>query len=180
MKVLRIFRHLESIGLIFTIVSGSLSTFVYLTLLLLIFIVIFALVGMRLFGGILNHEAYSDITPRANFNSFHWAFITVFQILTFEDWQEVLYDAMRSNAGKASAIYFIIWVFLGNMILLNLIFAMVLDVSLHEKQEASDSASLSKSVPKLLGSSLSKRRISKLVGFENINARRNKMRDIIY
>jgi hypothetical protein len=53
--------------------------------------------------------------------------VTVFQILSLENWPVVMYDAMRSSAGEGSAVYFIIWIFLGNFILLNLFLAILLD-----------------------------------------------------
>lgn len=43
--------------------------------------------GMQLFGGAFN---FDDGTPPANFNSFVIALLTVFQILTGEDWNEVI------------------------------------------------------------------------------------------
>ena len=35
--------------------------------------------------------------PRGNYDSFLSAFITVFQVLTMENWQTVLFDSMRSS-----------------------------------------------------------------------------------
>jgi hypothetical protein len=48
-------------------------------------ILIFALLGMQFFGGsfhLTDNWPEEDIYPRANFDSFGWAMITVFQILT--------------------------------------------------------------------------------------------------
>lgn len=68
---------------------------------------------------------YNGEVPRGNFDDFHWAFITVFQILTIEDWFIVLYDAMRID--KTYCIYFIACLFIGNIVLLNLFIAVLLD-----------------------------------------------------
>lgn len=123
LKVARLFRHLESMNQIIKVLS-NISGFAYLALLLLLFITIFALLGMQLFGGKFDFE---DGKPRSTFDNFHWAFLTVFQVLSLENWPVVMYDAMRSNTGEGSAIYFIVWIFLGNFVLLNLFLAILLD-----------------------------------------------------
>ena len=48
-----------------------------LLFLLFLFILIFALLGMQLFGGAFN---FPDGTPPANFNTFSIALLTVFQV----------------------------------------------------------------------------------------------------
>jgi hypothetical protein len=48
-----------------------------LLFLLFLFILIFALLGMQLFGGAFNFE---DGTPPSNFNTFSIALLTVFQV----------------------------------------------------------------------------------------------------
>jgi len=62
---------------------------------------------------------------RHNFDSIFWSIITIFQILTGENWNDVLYDGMRAINSWAS-IYFIILVVLGNYIILNLFLAILL------------------------------------------------------
>ena len=70
--------------------------------------------------------------PRANYESFSIAFVTVFQVLTMENWQQVLYVSMRAAKGSwifkaVCAIYYISWIFIGNFILLNLFLAILID-----------------------------------------------------
>ena len=100
-----------------------------LLFLLFLFILIFALLGMQLFGGAFNFE---DETPAANFNTFAIALLTVFQILTGEDWNEVMYKAIESqggihNGGMIYSVYFIILVLFGNYTLLNVFLAIAVD-----------------------------------------------------
>jgi len=52
---------------------------VSLLLLLFLFIVIFALLGMQLFGGKFNFNPLID-KPRSNFDSFWQSLLTVFQV----------------------------------------------------------------------------------------------------
>ncbi len=123
LRVARLFRYLQPLARILKVIGASISKIIYLALLLLLFIVIFALVGMEIFGGKFNFE---EGNSRSNFDTFYNSFITVFQILTMENWQIVLYDGMRA-VGNAACLYFILWIFIGNYILLNLFLAIVLD-----------------------------------------------------
>jgi len=114
-----------------------------LLLLLFLFIVIFALLGMQVFGGRFNFNPMQP-KPRANFDTFIQALLTVFQILvqwniviskldfstdtcslqTGEDWNTVMYNGIESYGGVGSlgvlvSIYFIVLFICGNYILLN-------------------------------------------------------------
>jgi len=51
-----------------------------LLLLMFLFIVIFALLGMQLFGGKFNYDETTQ-KPRANFDTFFQSLLTVFQVL---------------------------------------------------------------------------------------------------
>jgi hypothetical protein len=57
-----------------------------------------------------------------------------------ENWQTVLFDSMRNDALNKYivAIYYIVWIFLGNFILLNLFLAILLDSFLDEDEETID------------------------------------------
>mmetsp|Transcript_42185 Transcript_42185/g.49000 ORF Transcript_42185/g.49000 Transcript_42185/m.49000 type:complete len:224 (+) Transcript_42185:214-885(+) len=92
LRVARLLKSLQSMQTIMDVISRSISSFCYLALLLLLFIFIYALLGMQLFGGNMN---FDNGLPRANFDSFNISFVTVFQLLTLENWQNILYDLMR-------------------------------------------------------------------------------------
>ncbi len=95
---------------------NSMRSIISLLFLLFLFILIFALLGMQLFGGTWNFE---EGTPAANFDSFVVAMLTVFQIITGEDWNEVMYHGIRSKGGPygwgaIASVYFILLVLFGN------------------------------------------------------------------
>ena len=102
LRIARLFRHLEYMSKLLEVISLSLSTSIYIALLLFLFTFIFALLGMQIFG-----NKFEDGASRANFDNFHWAFVTVFQLLTMENWQDILYDAIRSDVGYFSSFFFI-------------------------------------------------------------------------
>ncbi len=124
LRVARLLRSLRSMQLIIEVIGKTISSFAYIGLMLLILIFIYALFGMQLYGGKFD---FSDGKPRPNFDSFNGAFLTMFQVLTMENWQNVLYSCMRVETPAISAIYLITWIFIGNYILLNLFLAIMLD-----------------------------------------------------
>lgn len=83
---------------------------------------------MQLFGGQFN---FPDGTPPTNFNTFPIALLTVFQILTGEDWNEVMYQGIVSQGGHKKgmiySLYFIILTLFGNYTLLNVFLAIAVD-----------------------------------------------------
>ena len=133
LRVARLLKAMQSMRVIIGVISRSISSFIYLALLLLLFIFIYSLMGMQLFSGIYDDD-WEEEKPRANFDSFIAAFLTVFQVLTMENWQTILFTTM-SQAGFIAALYLISWIFIGNFVLLNLFLAILLDSFIEEDEE---------------------------------------------
>ncbi|KAF5928983.1 hypothetical protein HPG69_018162 [Diceros bicornis minor] len=125
LRLLRIFKVTKNL-----VVSllNSMKSIISLLFLLFLFIVVFALLGMQLFGGQFN---FDEGTPPTNFDTFPAAIMTVFQILTGEDWNEVMYDGIKSQGGVQGgmvfSIYFIVLTLFGNYTLLNVFLAIAVD-----------------------------------------------------
>uniref|UniRef100_A0A2K5EPB9 Voltage-dependent L-type calcium channel subunit alpha n=1 Tax=Aotus nancymaae TaxID=37293 RepID=A0A2K5EPB9_AOTNA len=84
----------------------------------------------RLFGGKFNFDEMQ--TRRSTFDNFPQSLLTVFQILTGEDWNSVMYDGIMAYGGPSFpgmlvCIYFIILFICGNYILLNVFLAIAVD-----------------------------------------------------
>lgn len=131
LRIVRILRALKQMQVIISVMQRSADSFVYIAMLLMVCCFIFTLLGKTVFGNKFNYEP----RPRGNFDSFSISLITVFQVLTMENWQTVAFDAMRSDIGPwIPAVYFITWIFAGNFILLNLFLAILLDSFLEEDE----------------------------------------------
>lgn len=79
-QVLKIvFRYWRSLSNLVASLLNSIQSIASLLLLLFLFIVIFALLGMQVFGGKFNFEA-TDYKPRSNFDTFWQSLLTVFQV----------------------------------------------------------------------------------------------------
>ena len=132
LRVARLLRSMQSMQVIIGVIGRSMSSFIYLALLLLLFIFIYSLMGMQLYGG--QFKNWEEEKPRANFDTFPVAFMTVFQLLTMENWNSILYTTM-SESGWSAGIYLISWIFIGNFVLLNLFLAILLDSFVEEDEE---------------------------------------------
>uniref|UniRef100_A0A3B3STK5 Voltage-dependent N-type calcium channel subunit alpha n=1 Tax=Paramormyrops kingsleyae TaxID=1676925 RepID=A0A3B3STK5_9TELE len=125
---LRLCRYWNSLRNLVVSLLSSMKSIISLLFLLFLFIVVFALLGMQLFGGQFNFE---QETPTTNFDTFPAAILTVFQILTGEDWNAVMYHGIESQGGVSrgmfSSIYFIVLTLFGNYTLLNVFLAIAVD-----------------------------------------------------
>ncbi|XP_054000294.1 muscle calcium channel subunit alpha-1 isoform X5 [Hylaeus anthracinus] len=131
LRVFKVTKYWRSLSNLVASLLNSIQSIASLLLLLFLFIVIFALLGMQVFGGKFNFTELQD-KPRRNFDSFWQSLLTVFQILTGEDWNAVMYDGIRAYGGVASfgmlaCFYFIILFICGNYILLNVFLAIAVD-----------------------------------------------------
>uniref|UniRef100_A0A8C4QAD1 Voltage-dependent L-type calcium channel subunit alpha n=1 Tax=Eptatretus burgeri TaxID=7764 RepID=A0A8C4QAD1_EPTBU len=132
-RLLRIFKVTKYWAALSNLVASllnSMRSIASLLLLLFLFIIIFSLLGMQLFGGKFNFDETQ--TKRSTFDTFPQALLTVFQILTGEDWNAVMYDGIMAYGGPSSSgmfvcIYFIILFICGNYILLNVFLAIAVD-----------------------------------------------------
>ncbi|XP_067934639.1 muscle calcium channel subunit alpha-1-like isoform X2 [Watersipora subatra] len=142
LRVFKVTRHWTSLRNLVASLLNSMRSIASLLLLLFLFIVIFALLGMQLFGGKFTYDRYEDV-PRSNFDSFWQALFTVFQILTGEDWNEVMYTGIRAYGGIGTllgtipVLFFVILFIIGNYILLNVFLAIAVD-NLADAQDLTD------------------------------------------
>ncbi|XP_055999819.1 muscle calcium channel subunit alpha-1-like isoform X16 [Ostrea edulis] len=134
-RLLRVFkatRYWSSLRNLVASLLNSMRSIASLLLLLFLFIVICALLGMQLFGGRFNEISKIDDKPRSNFDTFWQSLLTVFQILTGEDWNVVMYNGINSyggvdEVGCITCLYFVILFICGNYILLNVFLAIAVD-----------------------------------------------------
>uniref|UniRef100_A0A8C2L3M7 Voltage-dependent L-type calcium channel subunit alpha n=1 Tax=Cyprinus carpio TaxID=7962 RepID=A0A8C2L3M7_CYPCA len=132
-RLLRLFkltRYWTSLNNLVASLLNSVKSIASLLLLLFLFIVIFALLGMQVFGGKFNFP--DRVIQRSNFDNFPQALISVFQVLTGEEWDSIMYNGIMAHGGPQSpgilvSIYFIILYVCGNFVLLNVFLAIAVD-----------------------------------------------------
>lgn len=87
LRVTRLIRGLKFMSVITSVIVNVMGEFMQSFLLLGLFILIYALLGMQVFGGDSLPIQISGI--RQNFNSFFESLVTVFQVLTVENWNDI-------------------------------------------------------------------------------------------
>ncbi len=132
-RLLRIFRVLRMVSIIpeLRILLNSLLKALpqlgYVMLLMFIIFYIYAAIGSTLFAQI-NPELWGDISI---------SLLTLFRVMTFEDWTDVMYETMEVYGLSWS--YYLSFIFLTAFAFLNMVIGIV--VSVIEKENAIEDAS---------------------------------------
>ena len=150
-RLLHLARHFPELWAFVNAVGGSVKSVAVLTLLLLLVMFIYALFGIQYFGGNYcsrlpisyggNTDEYAvrntpgDIRcredpntpylPRESFDTLWIALITVFEVISGEGWNTLMYHAMNTNS-EFSQFYFVSLFVIGHYIILNLFIAVLL------------------------------------------------------
>ena len=106
--------------------------------LLILFMFIYSLVGMQILSnrlrfsnengsaiGIADDKFNDANIPRSNFDNFFWSMVSIFQILTGENWNSIMYDCWRARGWLAVA-FVISLIVIGVFIVMNLFLAILL------------------------------------------------------
>ena len=123
-RLLRVFKLLRSWSSFQSLLQAILLSFTdlyYYFFILIIFIYIYAVLGNQLFrnGFIVTLE------QRTSFRSVPWAALTVFQLISGENWNDVLYQGI-ADFGWLSSIYFVTLFVFGNYIIISIFLAILL------------------------------------------------------
>ena len=112
LRLTKILRKMKSMRLIIVSIKKSLASVTYIILILVMFLLIFQLLGESLLNGNIRYQ------------SFLIAFYTTFQILTTENWNSVFFELYPLS--PFTFFYYLVWIFLGNYILFNLFISILL------------------------------------------------------
>uniref|UniRef100_A0A7S1KN52 Uncharacterized protein n=1 Tax=Percolomonas cosmopolitus TaxID=63605 RepID=A0A7S1KN52_9EUKA len=130
-RLLRVFKLLSwsSLRKLTGIILKSFRSIFYLSIIFSLFVFIMTLIGMQSFAGRL--DSMGPLKPVQNFDDFIHAAITVFQIVTKENWVYIYADLMEAQSGDTvqqllTIFFMVITIILGDFILLNLFLAILL------------------------------------------------------
>ncbi|XP_061626694.1 voltage-dependent T-type calcium channel subunit alpha-1I-like isoform X1 [Phyllopteryx taeniolatus] len=128
LRVLKLVRFMPALRRQLVVLMKTMDNVATFCMLLMLFIFIFSILGMHIFGCkfSLKTEMGDTVPDRKNFDSLLWAIVTVFQILTQEDWNVVLYNGMAATSPLA-ALYFVALMTFGNYVLFNLLVAILVE-----------------------------------------------------
>ncbi|EEC17907.1 voltage-gated calcium channel, putative, partial [Ixodes scapularis] len=128
LRILKLVRFMPALRRQLFIMLRTMDNVAVFFALLILFIFIFSVLGMNLFGCkfCVKEPDGTVQCDRKNFDSLLWALVTVFQILTQEDWNVVLFNGMEKTSPWA-ALYFVALMTFGNYVLFNLLVAILVE-----------------------------------------------------
>ena len=134
-RLFRVFKLMKSgnLRILMDSILFTISTIGPYTVLLCLFLYVFALAGMNFFAGNFRFldqgigvfDKENGVAPRHNFDTLPDALLTTFGCFIGDNWTLVMYDAMRSSGGIYS-LYFVGVIAFGNIVMLNLFLAILL------------------------------------------------------
>lgn len=116
LRLLRLVSALPKLQILVGALFKSFSSMGYVSLLLGLMFYIYAITGVHLFGA---HD-------KEHFGSLSLAFLTLFQTITLDDWKHLLTSASGVSP-LTGAIYFVSFILLGTMIMLNLFIGIIMN-----------------------------------------------------
>nr|KAG5713418.1 hypothetical protein BaRGS_024966 [Batillaria attramentaria] len=136
LRILKLVRFMPALRRQLVVMLRTMDNVATFFALLVLFMFIFSILGMNLFGCKFCKTLPSGVfkCDRKNFDSLLWAIVTVFQVLTQEDWNTVLYNGMAYTSPWAS-LYFIALMTFGNYVLFNLLVAILVEGFSTEDEE---------------------------------------------
>ena len=121
----RILRPLKYMKVITKVVVNKFYSFIYICLLLVLFIIIYTLIGNQIYINQLNNNATGI---RQTFDNFYFSFLSVFQLVTIENWNDIETITLNSSVPTAFTIFYLLsLIFFGNYIFLNLFLGVLLE-----------------------------------------------------
>ncbi|RHY60708.1 hypothetical protein DYB26_001053 [Aphanomyces astaci] len=136
-RALKLVRSWKSLNRLLVAIMDAMGEILNFLFFLIMFIYIYALLGMELFATKFQFDSanrplpFNNTNPtsmlhRTNFDTIHQAFMAVFQIITYDNWPAVMYDGWLSS-GAIAPIYFVSIVIFGVWVIMSMFCAIMVD-----------------------------------------------------
>eukprot|EP01060_Flectonema_neradi_P015021 TRINITY_DN2170_c0_g1_i9.p1 TRINITY_DN2170_c0_g1~~TRINITY_DN2170_c0_g1_i9.p1 ORF type:complete len:2591 (+),score=361.48 TRINITY_DN2170_c0_g1_i9:114-7886(+) len=122
-RIFRLAKRWRGLNRILTQISAAVSNVAYLSIIVMLFLFIYSVMGVQLFAC---EATPQDPDRRCNFENLGASFLTVFGVVTGENWASLMKETMQRK-GEISFLYFFTLFLFGNYILLNLFIAILID-----------------------------------------------------
>ncbi|KAA0162398.1 hypothetical protein FNF28_04736 [Cafeteria roenbergensis] len=122
LRVLKLAKSVKTLRILLVTTINSLPDIGWMSLVLVLFLFIFAVLGVQLFAGAL---AGLPSDPPYSFDDLFNSLFSVFQVLTGDDWTSIMADTAHATSG-AAILYFVLLHAFGSYIVLSLFVAILL------------------------------------------------------
>ena len=125
-RVIRMFKAFPELQLLVRVLLRSFKSVYFACLLLLVFMYMYAVIGVTLFRGMTTVEtAHSNnVDP---FRNILEAFFSLFRVTTGEDWTDLRYDLIAETSSFMANAYFVSWYVLSAFLLINIVFGAIIN-----------------------------------------------------
>ena len=138
LRMFTVFRHWRPMQKIMRQAHRSVRDLFYFSLVLFLFVFIFAQIGVQIAAGRENFPQ-PEGPARDNWDSIGWAMIVVFQVSTPENWNQVLYDLVQ-GVGWGGGVFIILTLLIGHYIIESLFVVVMFSHFGTDEQEEEDRA----------------------------------------
>ena len=128
LRVLRLVTVVPKLQILVGALLKSVPSMGYVAMLLALLFYVYAVVGVTFFG---RHDP-------SHFGSIPVAMLTLFQIVTLEGWVDIMHPLMAAAGAVLSILYFVSFILLGTMIMLNLLIGVIVNGMDEAREEMED------------------------------------------
>lgn len=130
-RLIKLVKNWKTLSIIIKCFQYTMKEISHYLILISIMTYVYALIGMTIFKDKLKFDSdnkYNEkfgVSPFLNFDNIYIAFISVFSLLIGDNWQNLMYDCLRSESiDKFSVyVYFLSVIILLNIVMMNLVIA---------------------------------------------------------
>jgi hypothetical protein len=126
LRVLRLLQGIPSLRQLIEVFGLALNECGYLFVILALYFLMSSLVGMQFFADSLQTNGIAGDEVISSFESFLKAFYTMVQVMTYDSWPDIMWNAMNATS-LAAVVFFVLSIFIGNLCVLNLLVAILID-----------------------------------------------------
>jgi len=142
-RVVRLFKRVDEMKKIIEGIMKSLPSLSYAFIAMGLIIGIWAIMGVDFFGKIESPNTNDELVPGYFFGSFFKAFLSLGQITTFDSWSSGIARDIIYAEGAGAALYFIIFIFISGIIMMNVLVALLLDNYLYDSASGKSDGGIS-------------------------------------
>lgn len=149
-RVVRLFKRVKEMKKIIEGIMRSLPALSYAFVALGLIIGIWGIMGVGFFGGIYYEDTHGNEVEGYYFGTFFKAILSLAQITTFDSWSSGIARDIIYEKGAVAGVYFLTYVFVAGIIMMNVLVALLLDNYLSPTDSESESEASVEFTPKIV------------------------------
>lgn len=107
LRVTRLLRSLRYMSIIVKVISSTINSALYIALLFLLIIFVYSVLGIQIYKGKLTKTNGKDLPYRQSFDTFVSSFFAIFQMMTVENWNQILTACLVSDTNRFITILYL-------------------------------------------------------------------------